>query len=226
MEGITGDNKNIPLIYNPNPRARRLSLRLSSKEFAFILTHPPRTTPRQIQSFLRQCGPWIERQVQRIHEPPSLSPGCTFSLHGEDFECVLDRLRCKPILCRNTKTLRLPQNFLQKDLYSLFKKVAHETILPILQEILDVLGQDVTQVSFRDNKTRWGSCSGRKTISLNWRLIFLPPEVARYVCAHEAAHLLHMNHSQDFWKIVSELCPTYRHHKKWLKAHGSTWIRF
>src|SRR3990167_8906328 len=138
MQEMTWDNKNIPLIYNPNPRARRLSLRLSIKELALILTHPPRTTQRQLQKFLDQCGPWIERQVQRVPQAPSLSPGCTLSLHGEDFECVLDPLRCKPIICRNTKTLRLPQNFLQKDLYSLFKKVAHETILPLLQEILDV----------------------------------------------------------------------------------------
>lgn len=226
MNEITWDNKSIPLIYNPNPRARRLSLRLSSKELAFVLTHPPRTTQRQLDKFFDTCKPWVENQLQKVTQAPSLSPGYILSLYGEEFECVLDPLRSKPVICKDTKSLRLPRSFSQKDLHSLFKKMARETILPLLQKILSALEQDVKTISFRDSKTRWGSCSARKTISLNWRLILLPPEVAHYVCVHEAAHLLHMNHSQDFWKVVSQLCPSYQKHKKWLKTYGSTWMRF
>lgn len=226
MQEITLDNQNIPIVYKPSLRVKRISLRLSPKELAFILTHPPRATHRQLQRFLDQCEPWIKQQLEKVTDAPSLHPGAILSLYGESFECIHDPLRRKPVLCQETKTLRLPPKFLQKDLHSLFKKVAHEKLLPLLYKAVENLDQRVEKVSFRDSKTRWGSCSGRKTISLNWRLVFLPPEVGHYVCAHEAAHLLHMNHSKAFWEVVERICPTYQKHRKWLKAHGSAWMRF
>jgi predicted metal-dependent hydrolase len=98
-----------------------------------------------------------------------------------------------------------------------------ENILPAYAlKAAETLGQHVEKITIRDATSRWGSCSGRKTISLNWRLILAPPEVAHYVCVHEAAHLLHMNHSPVFWNVVESLCPTYREHKKWLKINGSS----
>ena len=226
MQQITWDNQNIPIVYKPSLRVKRISLRLSPKELAFILTHPPRATSRQLQRFLDQCGPWIQRQLEKISEAPSFYPGMILSLYGEEFECVHDPLRKRPVLCQETKTLRIPPKFTQMDLHPFFKKIAHEKLLPLLHKAVEALDQRVEKVSFRDSKTRWGSCSGRKTISLNWRLVFLPPEVSYYVCAHEASHLLHMNHSKAFWEAVERICPHYKKHRKWLKAHGSAWMRF
>jgi len=226
MQQITWDNQNIPIVYKPSLRVKRISLRLSPKELAFVLTHPPRATSRQLQRFLDQCGPWIQRQLKKISEAPSFYPGMILSFYGEEFECVHDPLRKRPVLCQETKTLRIPPKFTQMDLYPFFKKIAHEKLLPLLHKAVEALDQRVEKVSFRDSKTRWGSCSGRKTISLNWRLVFLPPEVSYYVCAHEAAHLLHMNHSKAFWEAVERICPHYKKHRKWLKAHGSAWMRF
>lgn len=226
MQQITWDNQNIPIVYKPSLRVKRISLRLSPKELAFILTHPPRATSRQLQHFLDQCEPWIQRQLEKISEAPSFYPGMILSFYGEEFECVHDPLRKRPVLCQETKTLRIPPKFTQMDLHPFFKKIAHEKLFPLLHKAVEALDQRVEKVSFRDSKTRWGSCSGRKTISLNWRLVFLPPEVSYYVCAHEAAHLLHMNHSKAFWEAVERICPHYKKHRKWLKAHGSAWMRF
>lgn len=226
MQEITWNNQNIPIVYKPSRRVKRISLRLSPKELAFILTHPPRAPYRQLQLFLDQCGPWIKQQLEKVTNTPFLHSGTILSLYGEDFKCIHDPLRRKPMLCQETKTLYLPPKFLQKDLHPLFKKIAHEKFLPLLYKVVETLGQRVEKVSFRDSKTRWGSCSGRKTISLNWRLVFLPPEVGHYVCVHEAAHLLHMNHSKAFWEVVERICPTYKQHRKWLKINGSAWMRF
>ena len=69
-------------------------------------------------------------------------------------------------------------------------------------------------------KTRWGSCNSRGLISLNWRLIQLPLHLIDYVVAHELAHLIEMNHSQAFWKVVESVCPEYRVARKDLKEIG------
>lgn len=80
---------------------------------------------------------------------------------------------------------------------------------------------DYNRLRITSAKTRWGSCSSRKTISLAWRLVMAPPEVADYVILHELAHLEHANHSMHFWARLAQLCPDYKLHRKWLKENGS-----
>ena len=138
---------------------------------------------------------------------------------------MTDPLRRKPVLCKTTHTLRLPPQYSQEALYDLLKKTASEQLAPYVIKAGQMLEQKIKKITFRDTKTRWGSCSAQKSISLNWRLILAPPDVAQYVCAHEASHLLHMNHSKAFWNIVEGLCPAYKTHRKWLKQQGQSLMR-
>ena len=82
-------------------------------------------------------------------------------------------------------------------------------------------GGHYTSITIRDQKSRWGSCSSRGTLSFNYRLIFAPPEILDYVVVHELCHLTHMNHSKDFWNKVASVMPDYKIHRKWLKEHGN-----
>ncbi len=85
---------------------------------------------------------------------------------------------------------------------------------------LPFTGGHYERVTIRDQKTRWGSCSSRGTLSFNYRLIFAPPEILDYVVVHELCHLTHMNHSADFWKLVESVLPDYKLRRKWLREHG------
>ena len=76
----------------------------------------------------------------------------------------------------------------------------------------------IERVSIRAQRTRWGSCSSRGTISLNWKLIQAPPFVQDYLIIHELMHRREMNHSRRFWKWVAEACPGYQIAEKWLKT--------
>ncbi len=218
------EDKEIPLYYKPSQRAKRLSLRLSPREASLMLTIPPRTTDSQITAFLKQCTPWVKNQLKKLSSIKVIKPGEEISLHGTVFQCITDPLRRKPALCKVTNTLHLPPRFESKDLYDFFKIMAAEVLTPYIEKAARDLEQSFQKINIRDSKSRWGSCSARKTISLSWRLILAPPEVAEYVCIHEVAHLLHMNHSKAFWKVVSGLCPAYRNHQKWLKHYGPSLI--
>ena len=88
------------------------------------------------------------------------------------------------------------------------------------------IGATVNCTSVRDTKTRWGSCSPNGNLSYSWRLIFAPSSVSHYVCCHEVAHLLEMNHSPKFWKVVEGLCPDYKKQRQWLRANSSTLFRY
>lgn len=83
-------------------------------------------------------------------------------------------------------------------------------------------GGKYTSITIRDQKTRWGSCSGSGTLSFNWRLILAPTEILDYVVVHELCHLTHMNHSKEFWELVGNVIPDYKARRKWLKENGHT----
>jgi predicted metal-dependent hydrolase len=76
------------------------------------------------------------------------------------------------------------------------------------------------RVVVRNQRSRWGSCSTRGSIALNWRLIQMPPSVADYIMLHEIAHRRQPNHSVRFWREVESLCPSWRESERWLRRYG------
>jgi predicted metal-dependent hydrolase len=85
--------------------------------------------------------------------------------------------------------------------------------------LAELHGISVRKVSIRNQRSRWGSCSRRGTVSLNWRLVQVPEFVRDYIILHELAHFRQMNHSRRFWAEVAKLCPDFEAAEAWLKQH-------
>lgn len=102
-----------------------------------------------------------------------------------------------------------------------WRNVAALDLRQRLESEAERLGVTVNKVSIRDQKSRWGSCSSKGNISLNWRVALMPLDVGNYIIAHEFAHLRHMNHSLQFWAEVQRLCPEYKKAEQWIKTQGS-----
>jgi len=79
---------------------------------------------------------------------------------------------------------------------------------------------EVGRVTLKNNRTNWGSCSGKGNINLSIRLLKAPDTVRDYVIIHELAHLIELNHSTRFWKLVGDACPDYKKQEQWLKERG------
>jgi hypothetical protein len=79
----------------------------------------------------------------------------------------------------------------------------------------------VARITLRDTRSRWGSCTADGALMYSWRLILAPPSVLDYVAAHEAAHLVEMNHSARFWALVERLCPDWQAERAWLRREGA-----
>lgn len=102
-----------------------------------------------------------------------------------------------------------------------YKEAAREYIPKRVTYYQAITGGNYSRISIRNQKTRWGSCSAKGTLSFNWRLMLAPPSILDYVVVHELCHLTHMNHSPAFWQAVEKAFPDYRNARKWLKDHGS-----
>lgn len=98
-------------------------------------------------------------------------------------------------------------------------------LVPVLEELSAATGLEYNRHYVRTQKTRWGSCSSKGNISLNAKLLFLPPDVAEYVIIHELCHTKHLNHSPAFWALVEKFCPVWREMEQRLKsAQVPAWL--
>lgn len=102
----------------------------------------------------------------------------------------------------------------------LYRDKAREIFEQKVSYYAQMMGVSYGRIAIRDQKTRWGSCSGEGNLNFNWRLIFAPAGVLDYVVVHELAHRKEMNHSPRFWKVVEDTMPEYRKYQKWLKENG------
>jgi predicted metal-dependent hydrolase len=100
------------------------------------------------------------------------------------------------------------------------RREAHARIGLIAQSEAAALGVTYSRLAMRDQRSRWGSCSSKGTLSFNWRLVLAPHDVLDYVVVHEICHLVELNHGAPFWRLVARRRPHYEESKDWLDEHG------
>ncbi len=112
------------------------------------------------------------------------------------------------------------QNAIKRALLSFYTREACVLFPELVKRHSTQMGVRCNGISIRNQRSRWGSASATGRLNFNCRLIMAPCEVIEYVVIHELAHLVHMNHSAEFWKCVEQNMPNFRVHRKWLKSHG------
>jgi predicted metal-dependent hydrolase len=100
------------------------------------------------------------------------------------------------------------------------RREAMARISLIAQSEAAALDVRYSRITLRDQRSRWGSCSSKGTLSFNWRLVLAPHDVLDYVVVHEICHLVELNHGPAFWRLVAKRRPDYRESKRWLDDHG------
>ncbi|MFI4914318.1 MAG: M48 family metallopeptidase [Steroidobacterales bacterium] len=202
----------------PSVRARRLSVRVF-RDGGVEIVVPPRTSPQRVSAFVAQHREWIERQRRRSgprEESPFPPASLQLAAIGESWSCtaVPDSGRVR-VIEEFPGRLRLlgplhHAETLRQRLRDWLLQHAGVRLEPPLRQLSAEMGVCVQRLQLRYQRTRWGSCSRRGTISLNVCVLFQRPEVLRYLLVHELSHLRHMNHSQRFWDHVGRFEPEWQ----------------
>jgi predicted metal-dependent hydrolase len=204
-----------PFAVRVSPRARRLTARVHVGGRVEIVV-PVGVSAKAVRDFVQRFTPWIDRKVASMQcyaEPAALVPqAIEFSFTRERFDVERQEAQKRSVTERGARLLvHAPDDDAARQLLQAWlKRAAAERLVPRLMQLAQDLNCSVARVAIRCQRTRWGSCSTRGTVSLNCSLVFLPPEVVRYLFIHELAHTKHMNHSANFWRLVERLEPDYR----------------
>ena len=201
-------------------QARRMTLRVSRLDGRVTLTLPPRTSDGAARAFLKDHAEWIAKAQENTAPQARIEAGVDIPVEG----------RLRRIEPGQGRQARIFEDRIEmpspRALSTALKHLARDRALPRIDYYADRVGREVTGVSFRDTRSRWGSCTSDGRVMLSWRLVLAPPEVFDYVIAHEVAHLVEMNHSAAFWSVVADLRPDYRAQKGWLRTDGPGLHRF
>ncbi len=218
VETIKIGDPEIEVVLRRNPRAKRLTLRLSRVDGKATLTMPPRVSLRAATRFASKQESWLRSHIAKA--PDRLQPliGSQVLFRGQDV----------PIIQADGKSARFDSGAIHVSdnqtgarLQAFMKTQARNFIAPAVKKYSTQIDRPVKGISLRDTRSRWGSCSTEGRLMFSWRLVMAPPEVLDYVAAHEVAHLVEMNHSRAYWSVVQNLMPDYQLHRDWLKQHGS-----
>ncbi len=203
-------------------RARSVSLRVLP-ESGLEVTVPQRFNHNHIPEIVRENRVWIEKALQEAqqqavdeskHWPPvslelaaigqTLQFEFRASAKADSWHAELagDRL-----IIKNPGASHEPRAVVAKLVATLLKRKARQFLQPIVALHAREQGMVYRKLSIRGQRTLWGSYSSSGTLSLNYKLLFLPPELVDYVVLHELAHTRHMDHSRDFWDLLEHMMP-------------------
>ena len=195
-----------PIEVRPLKSAKRLRLRFDEASGTLKLTCPSRTSRRTALAWALDQRDWIEAQLARAEPAEPFAPGAAIPVEGEDVRIVWDPAAPRtPRIGDGELRVGGPEAGVARRIELFLRRRALDTMSREVAEYAAAAGVTATSVSVGDAGSRWGSCSSRGRIRLSWRLILAPPEVRRYVVAHEVAHLRHLDHSQDFKALEARL---------------------
>jgi predicted metal-dependent hydrolase len=221
-EFLTLQERSVPIHVFRNPRARRYLLRLNAN-FSVRLTVPRGGSMVEAHAFLQRNIAWLERSADRLARRPLLpnqwTPGTQIYWRGElvtiheGTETAAIHFAEQIVLLKEGEK---PREAIEHHIW----RLAAKELPPVVAHYAKWHGLPVRRVTVRNQRSRWGSCSRRGVISLNWRILQAPPFVRDYLILHELMHLREMNHSRRFWAQVASVCPDYNVADRWLSQHS------
>jgi predicted metal-dependent hydrolase len=224
---LTLSGRRLTMPVRRDRRARRITIHIDVAIGGAKVVMPVSATISEAEAAVRKHESWVLDRLDALPARVAFADGALVPFRGELLrvvhcpearglaDCVGDEIR---VFGRSEHLARRLGDWLRHQ--------ARDAISPLALEKAAIVDRRVRRVSIRDQRSRWGSCSEAGSLTFNWRLILAPHSVLDYVVAHEIAHLVEMNHSPAFWRVVGTLTPHTKEARQWLRLNGQDLYRY
>lgn len=219
-------------------RGKRKTICLSfNNDIELMVKAPNWMSTEAVEAFIISKNEWVEATRTRLLDAKQkeLAMRTRLELESGDLLPYLDKKLTLVVIREDRCNVKIKQRedkvflwigyerdyeYRRAQLEKWYRRQAGATFEVKARRLAQKMGVTYGHLHIKDQRSRWGSCSGAKNLNFNWRLILAPEAVCDYVIIHELCHLVHMDHSPDFWKLVESMDPRYRRHRRWLKEHS------
>lgn len=212
----------VPIDLNRNARAKRLTMRLAPDGSAVRITLPRWCRAQDAVAFAEARREWLAAQLAKV--PQGIDPQQRGTVKYAGDELAIDwqaKAPRRPALCGDTIVLGGPAETVSARLKRWLEAEALRLMAEDLRDYCAAAAVPVPELRLTRAGRRWGSCSSKGIVRINWRLVMAPAFVRRSVVAHEVAHLVHFDHSPAFYALLTEIYPGGTGvADRWLKTHG------
>ncbi|MDQ3098924.1 MAG: M48 family metallopeptidase [bacterium] len=225
------DDEEVPYRIERSSRSTRMRI-VAETIVGIRLLLPQRTPIRDGEKFIESNSVWVYKEWQRIAKArekqshlfePFLEKNTIVYL-GKKYQLVIDvgKRVLPPVVVEDGVIVVqcVKADLAEKILERWYRQQAKAVITGSLEYYRAKMDLDYNDLTIKDQKTRWGSCSSQGNLNFSWRLILAPKDVLDYVVVHELAHLVEMNHSDRFWDVVTTYFPDFKKQVKWLRENG------
>lgn len=212
--------------------SRRKSADIRVEEGAVSIVVPADTCVKKIDQILQAKRQWIREKMflQREMAAPSTKEfvsGEAFPYLGRNYRLKVERGPFAPVKLLNGRlVVRVPEgsqqpHMIRNALVRWYKRQAAQKLTEKVNRFAPVVGVKPAGVSIKTFKSRWGSCTAKGELEFNWLIMLAPNRMVDYVVVHELCHLLHHDHSPEFWREVARVMPDYQQCKEWLRVNSA-----
>ena len=226
QRSIRLSGQEIPYTLKRSGKRRSIGLRIDER--GLTVSMPLRASERWLHSILQERADWVVGKLHswRARQAPPIvwQDGARIPFRGEalTLHVVPDLFGAPPRLEREQLLLSLPASHLPQHIERQVRQWYREQALLVFKECVDhfapLMGVAPRELRLSTARTQWGSCNARGVLHLNWQLVKLPLPLIDYVVVHELAHLVEMNHSPAFWRVVATVLPDYAESRAQLRG--------
>lgn len=214
-------------------RSNRKSLAIEIGPGKKVLVRVPnRVKEKELELFLQAKIDWIVRmykkQSMKKESGIRICNGAKLSILGRQYTLVVYESNSKTkVSLQESEGVVVVEmgNNSKESLYEIiehwYREYARSILKKRVQFYANIMHVTYSRIAIKNQKTCWGSCSAKGNLNFNWHLVMMPVEVLDYVVIHELAHRIELNHSSNFWSLVTMYCSDYKERKEWLKKNGS-----
>ncbi len=217
------NNTLIPIQIVKKKKINKITIKPDPLKGQIVVSTPRFSTYNFAMSFVKKNIDWVHDVFYEHKKQNSITGLKTITLIDKEYNVNCQESEKNKIKITENAIDIWYQNIEkgQNMFFNKIKNFAKEEIIKVVDEFCKELGVEYNRISIKDTNSRWGSCSKEKNLNFSWRIILAPRFAFLSVCAHEVCHLVHMNHSKEFWECLEKLYPNYKEGHKFMKENAN-----